>query len=155
MFTSDAQIIEIGKKRNSALYVINVINGYADRLSADFSCSRPGKRISVFGYRKKADIVASVSAYITQNMRSGSLGAVSGRTDKRFYSSINNCITILNQKQKVAHKVRNIKIKNILQKEFIMEKQTIYKNPLSCPEDVKDFIMEGKADVYFVNSKSV
>lgn len=34
-----------------------------------------------------------------------------------------------------------------------MEKQIIYKNPLSCPEDVKDFIMEGKADVYFVNQK--
>ena len=48
MFTSDAQIIEIGKKRNSGLYVINVINGYADRLSADFPCSRAGKRISVF-----------------------------------------------------------------------------------------------------------
>ena len=34
-----------------------------------------------------------------------------------------------------------------------MEKNLIYNNPLSCAEDVKDFVMEGSAEVYFQNGK--
>ena len=34
-----------------------------------------------------------------------------------------------------------------------MEKKLIYDNPLACEEDVKDFIMEGSAEVYFENRK--
>ncbi|MDO5396770.1 MAG: DUF1961 family protein [bacterium] len=34
-----------------------------------------------------------------------------------------------------------------------MEKKLIYDNPLACAEDVKDFVMEGSAEVYFENRK--
>ena len=34
-----------------------------------------------------------------------------------------------------------------------MEKNLIYCNPLSCAEDVKNFVMEGSAEVYFENGK--
>ncbi|MCT4542142.1 MAG: YesU family protein [Vallitalea sp.] len=34
-----------------------------------------------------------------------------------------------------------------------MQEKLIYYNPLSCPKDVKDFILEGDASIYFVNGK--
>ncbi len=34
-----------------------------------------------------------------------------------------------------------------------MERELIYKNPLSCDADIKDFVMEGDASVYFENGK--
>ncbi|MCT4597675.1 MAG: YesU family protein [Vallitalea sp.] len=34
-----------------------------------------------------------------------------------------------------------------------MQEKLIYHNPLSCSEDVKDFILEGDASIYFVNGK--
>lgn len=34
-----------------------------------------------------------------------------------------------------------------------MNKKLVYENALSCPEDVKDFHMEGSAEVYFENGK--
>ncbi len=34
-----------------------------------------------------------------------------------------------------------------------MNKELIYENPLSCEDDVKDFVMEGSASVFFENGK--